>query len=643
MKKRSTTLLAILLPALAALILYWPTLRLPLIYDTLLHIRIAKGLDLATVWLPTTKFGFYRPLTFLPLLLIRGLFGSYPALLLHGLNVVQHALNAALLAWLAWRLWKNAWSSLAAGLLLALFPFAYQAVAVYGHNVHPTTATLMLLGLHCYLSGRRQRKASWWWLTAGFFVLSLLSHETAVLLGPFAALVQWNDEKKANFPRQISRLIREPWFLLTLAGGLYAIGYQWLPIQRLPQEISNDNSLWPKVLYLGQAAAAPFTWFAHTLPSIGAAPLVLGGLALTAGWTIWAARKRENRLPLLLGWGWWGLASALIAIPLLTDYLLHGPRLLYLGGVGLALAWAALLEPLRRGRLGAWPWLLVLALMLAQNWSFVSGQLALYQELTEPITVAQDAMQNRPADEGILFVNLPTWIAPARNTYPVGSEHVAMLGSYLFLEEIVTQNLGGSRPAKAIQLPEAETDPGYPYHLFGETDLNLGVDADWTPAGSQVLVTRYTELGTQTEHVGTLLPADPDEQPIAVLGPFELLSAEAASCRGTVTLDTRWNWSGDVALPPTVSLFVQALDNTGQVAAQVDGPPLNLRVDLVNPAAGWTIQDRRTLHLAVGASGNQLVLGAYDYASGERFAAVDAGGEALPDNAWRVDIEVCQP
>jgi hypothetical protein len=217
-----------------------------------------------------------------------------------------------------------------------------------------------------------------------------------------------------------------------------------------------------------------------------------------------------------------------------------------------------------------------------------------------------------------------------------------MLGSYLFLDEIVTQNLG-SRPAKAIQLPEVETDPGYPYHLFGESNLSAGVDADWTPAGSQVLVTRYTEMGLQTETVGALLPAESDEQFVATLGPFELLSAQAMSCKGTVTLDTRWKWSGDDALHPTVSLFVQVLDGGGQVAAQADGPPLGLRVDLINPAAGWTIQDRRALHLVDGSGGGQLLLGAYDYASRERFAALDDGGEALPDNAWRVDIEVCQP
>ena len=141
-----------LLPALLAAVMYLPTLRLPLIYDSLLHIRIAEDLNLASVWLPTDKFGFYRPLTFLPLLLVEILAGHYPAWLLHSMNVAQHALNAGLLAALSWRLWRRPLPAVVAGALLALYPFSYQAVAVYGHNVHPAIANLLLLEGHAYLS-----------------------------------------------------------------------------------------------------------------------------------------------------------------------------------------------------------------------------------------------------------------------------------------------------------------------------------------------------------------------------------------------------------------------------------------------------------------------------------------------------------
>lgn len=51
--RQSTIWLAIVLAmvGLLAVLLYWPTMSLPLMYDDLLHIRISGGLDLRSVWL----------------------------------------------------------------------------------------------------------------------------------------------------------------------------------------------------------------------------------------------------------------------------------------------------------------------------------------------------------------------------------------------------------------------------------------------------------------------------------------------------------------------------------------------------------------------------------------------------------------
>ena len=365
--RASTFRLAIVLAAagLLAVILYWPTMSLPLMYDDLLHIRITGGLDLRSVWLPTQAFGFYRPLTFLPLLIIKDLFGRYPAELLHGLNVFQHALNVVLLGLLSWRLWRRLRWTVASTLLMALFPFSYQAIAVYGHNVHPTTAGILLLALNTYLSaiGGAKRKWPWWLLTAGLFLLALLSHESAVLFGPLAALVQWNyrrrlpDVRRDDLGASLGRIIRQPWFIFMLAGGLYVIGYRLLPLTRAPQASFEGGALWYKFLYVVQAAVYPLAWYGRWLPDSPAlaAGIVLFGLLVAQGLTVWGLRRPANRLPLLLGWGWWALAALVITLPLETSYLLYGPRLLYLAGVGLALWWPVLLEPLfdlpRFGRL----------------------------------------------------------------------------------------------------------------------------------------------------------------------------------------------------------------------------------------------------------------------------------------------------
>ncbi|MCA9954738.1 MAG: hypothetical protein KC434_08465 [Anaerolineales bacterium] len=345
--------LIILLVVLLASWLYWPTLRLPLIYDTLLHIRITGGLNFASVWLPTEAFGFYRPMTFFPMLVIKQLFDGYPAWLLHGNNVVQHAINAGLLAWLSWRLWPDWRRALAAGAIFATFPFSYQAVTVYGHNVHPAITGLMLLGLHSYLtavshpkaatqSGTEKKVRQWLLVTWLLFGLMVLTHETAVLFGGLAALVHIC--ARPELLTQWRQLLRQPWRWYLLAGIVYLVVYQFLPISRAPQAAEVGRDLWLNGLYLLQAAVFPIAWFAHLLPNVSGQLIILVGFGLVlaaSGWLAW--RKPAWRAPLLLAWGWWAAASALLGVTLATDYLLHGPRLLYLGSVGVALLWTHLL------------------------------------------------------------------------------------------------------------------------------------------------------------------------------------------------------------------------------------------------------------------------------------------------------------
>ncbi|MDX1615798.1 MAG: hypothetical protein R3300_15905, partial [Candidatus Promineifilaceae bacterium] len=524
-RSRFRRLMIVGLPgAVAALILYWPALQLPLLYDDLLHIRITAELNLLTVWLPTESFGFYRPLTFFPLLIIDKLFGHYPAALLHGLNVVQHALNAALVAWLSWRLWRRAGWAIASGLLLALFPFAYQAVAVYGHNVHPSVTGLLLLGLHGYLSAiRRTGSAAGTWLTTGlFFLLALLSHESAILFGPLAALVDWNET--GRLPGRSWRAWRRPWLLFTLLGGVYLVGYQFLPLTRAPQAEFEAGALSLKGLYVLQTAAYPVAWLVGRVPGLSGASAALISFYVTVALTALALREARRRLGLLLGWTWWALAAALVAVPLSAGYLLHGPRLLYLSGAGLALLWPQLLTP-PPGWRRAGPYLAVVAVvgLLLANWIFVRDRLEAYQRLTAPVDLVERIMADRPADEGIVLVNLPSWLAPAETVYPVGVEFVSMLGGYLFAEELIGFNLGDDHPVRVLSVPDRLQSWDYSYGIH-EQGPGGPLDADWASAGSHVFLTDYGPNGPVSTYRGRLLPAG-SASPVAAFGPYALLRA----------------------------------------------------------------------------------------------------------------------
>ena len=643
---------------LLTLFLYWPTLRLPVIYDDLLHIRITKSLNLANVWLPTEAFGFYRPFTFVPLLIIKALFGYYPNWLLHGLNVVQHALNVVLLIALSWRLWPNAGRAIATGLLFAVFPFSYQAIAVYGHNVHPTIVNLMLIGLHLYLSSRRVGEhrskritgllqlATW-----VIFVIALLTHESAVLFGFLAGMVQWCADGRFPPRRDLFNPRRSPWLWYIVAGAAYLALYQFLPISRAPQVDSDGGAFMGKVLYLLQTAAYPFTWLAHWLPSVSAATIVFLSFGLTLILIAWVAQRREHWLPLLLGWGWWGLASLLIALPLPTDYLLHGPRLLYLGSVGLALAWPMLLglaDYSPKSSLHFSASLILCIFIFLTNWQFVRGRLTAYGRLTNPVAVVKDRLM--APDEGVVLVNLPQWLAPPRNTYPVGAELVAMLGDYLFAEELINENrpsgmANGPRTAVyPLISPELLSQTDYPYGLHDESHIRhdgigqIPLQADWAASGSQVFVVRYWPEGPNAIHTGSLYPAR-HAQPLATFPPYQLFATTATFCEAVVTTQLVWGVEGDV--PATLSIFVQVLSADGRLITQADGPPLNLPPTYLQLPPNWHITDQRQLSTPANEQPAQLLVGAYDYTTGVRTPAITTDNMPLPDNALALPITPC--
>ncbi|MGW8319095.1 MAG: hypothetical protein ACWGPS_07575, partial [Candidatus Promineifilaceae bacterium] len=414
-RRRLTVLLVLLGVAALAALLYWPALRLPLFFDDLLHIRLVKDLDLASVWLPSEKFGYYRPLLFLPLILIKSLFGYYPSLLLHALSVAQHALNAVLVAALAWRMWHRWTRGLAAGLLMASYPFAYQAIAFFGNNVYPTAAGLVVLGLHTYLyaiqtdrADPASKRMAWWAITAAIFLIGLLTHESVVLFGPFAILVHlqlldFQDRSREadsrTLPTWLAAKLR-PALAFTVLGILYVIVYQFLPTGGGPDPIAGSNAPWPKALYLLQSGVYPVAWFAHLLPNLTANAILLAGLGLSLILTLWAARRPGNRLALLLGWGWWVLASLLLALNLPTYYIEHGPRLTYLGAIGVALLWAVLLDSLwLYSRAGAILYSTVLAFIVISSGLFVRDRLAAYMAITRPLETIERAMVNQPSGQ----------------------------------------------------------------------------------------------------------------------------------------------------------------------------------------------------------------------------------------------------
>ncbi|MDX1616201.1 MAG: hypothetical protein R3300_17950, partial [Candidatus Promineifilaceae bacterium] len=130
----------------------------------------------------------------------------------------------------------------------------------------------------------------------------------------------------------------------------------------------------------------------------------------------------------------------------------------------------------------------------------------------------------------------------------------------------------------------------------------------------------------------------------AAFGPYALLRARATRCEGQLLLESEWQPRRSTPVTPTTTLFSQALDDSGRLVAQADGPPLGLRPTLIQMTAGWWLADRRHLAPVVaegGPAATTVLLGVYDFASGQRYPAVDAQGQSLPDEALRLPIAPC--
>ena len=622
--------------SLYAVWLYAPTVRLPLIYDSLLHIRIANSLNWGNVWLPNSSFGFFRPMTFVPLLLIQQLFGTYPAWLLHGLNVAQHLLNVLLLIWLVQRLLDSWTHGFVAGLLFAAFPFSYQAVTVYGHNVHPAVTNLFLLGLHGYLSSIRQKRSYYWLLTTFCFLFALITHESAILFGPFAALLQWT--QRENRPKSWAEFLqvwKQPWFYFTVAGLIYLGIYQFLPISQDPQaESVATGTVQVRVLYLLQAAVYPLAWLGNWVGLNTAVTLWLS-LFIYIGLLIWRFWQDSQRFLLLFGLGWWGLGYLLIGIPLSVDYLLRGPRLLYLGGVGVCLLWTIIFLGADRQSSPKVDWRLgisvgVITAVLFTNTQFLRQKVATYANLTAPVDLMMDTVANDSESGGVIFLNLPQWINTQQADYPVGVELVSMMGGYLFIEELVDFNVAKPLNAQATFIAEQFNEAGYTVGIHEQTavqSLDLAL-----PDHQHLFLTTYPETGPETRYLGFL--AEDSAPAIATFGPYTLMDSKANYCSDTLTLSL--NLHHDSAMvSSTMTMLVQALGADGQLVAQADGPPFGLRADLLNTTRPYT--DIRTLTLKQPAT--TVLVGVYDFTTGEREPAEDSEKRPLADNVFRVVVE----
>ncbi|HSH03189.1 MAG TPA: hypothetical protein VLL52_11770 [Anaerolineae bacterium] len=302
------------------------------------YLQRAIGLNWGTVWLPTPDFGFYRPLSLAMTFFWRDLFGINRISLLWLWGMLLQGVVASLLVWLLWRL-RPVWGrTAAAGFLMVAWPWSEAAIGEVMNHSFLLAGVWLLLALHVYLSGLRQGWSVWGPLLVMLGGLMLLTHEMVVVLGPFVALLHWYIwPPEVGMPSLRPLLQENPWLILMGMGIVYLAVY-WFFVW--PGSVLPAAGLGEMAVYLGQTAAYPLLRVLQWTPFNVEEVLVWW---VMAGGTLVAAWDEERRRLLLMGWGWWLISSLVVFWWWPLALVQVEPEWMYLGGLGLAVVWGALI------------------------------------------------------------------------------------------------------------------------------------------------------------------------------------------------------------------------------------------------------------------------------------------------------------
>ena len=368
---------------LVAAALYANTLWGGFVLDDTLAVRLnplIQSLDrvpelfVSDYWKPTTKAGLYRPLTTLSYALNYAVAGDHPALY-HGVNVLLHALNSALVLLLCLRLSGDRDVAAAAGLLFAAHAVHTEAVAGIVGRAELLSAFFFLSSLLLYLrsedhQGRASAVAYLGSLAA--HALSLLSKENGItLLGViFCYDLAYRSDPRRSLVGRVRRVLATRWRSAYLGYAAVALGYLLLrhlvlaegapvaatkridnPLIYLAPAWRVLNALQVSLRYLGLLLfplRLSYDYSYNQIPMLDslvdprALAVLAGSLALVVAGAVAYQRSRTLFFAIAFFLVTFSIVSNLV-VPIGT---VMGERLLYLPSVGFCLGLALALRAL---------------------------------------------------------------------------------------------------------------------------------------------------------------------------------------------------------------------------------------------------------------------------------------------------------
>lgn len=631
---RHTWRLATILPLVMAILVAMPAIRLPLFYDDLLNNRIIEHLTTATVWLPTPEHTYYRPLFFLLYVIFRDLPGGYPISLMHGINILQHGLNAFLTAALAYRLTRDTWRGFISGMLFALYPFAFQDIASFASTTHLLALNLILTGTHLYLElieDKKNRAGSYAMLII-VAVLALLTHESAILLAPLLILIHWTKEK----PAFTWCTLAKPFLPIFLLDVIYLIVYPLITAKSQHNPGLSMAGMGEKALFVLQGAAYPFASLHTLVGEYSGTFLILGGICLLVIVSFRRISQGDSLWIYILAWGWFFMGGLLVILPLSRDYVIHSPRLLYIPSAGIAILWSLILKRSRAAfRVNE---ALLLTVIAGISLFALERDIRLLEKIARPVTAMQSIAEISDGDQ-IVFVNLPEYIVPEPQTFPAGVEFIPLMGPHLYIEELVWLNMKNpTLQAAAIEVPDLlSNNPSFRQAIYAPSDSNKITDAP-SETTHHIIITQSENEDITSRYSGSFTSMAEVSGGIVQAGPLMLITAE---WDGENTLSLTWQVMDEIS--PFSVVFTHLLDSGGRMIAQNDGPLLGVPPGWLGLYEGDILTEKRSYDLPHGGIPVTFEIGLYDYTSGERLPIMTTSGEPVEGNAIILPLEGNMP
>ncbi|TAK34304.1 MAG: hypothetical protein EPO21_10175 [Chloroflexota bacterium] len=617
-----------------AFAIYRDSLTFPFFFDDPLDLVRGQGRSVLSLLMSSQEYGYYRPLPFLIWEALHKVLGRYDQTILHLLPVVLHGLNGLLVYSLGSRL-ISATGAIAAALLFILFPFTYQVVPWAGALFHPLVAFFVLTALLLYWTARCDGSALALVGSLCAAALAMLTHEYGVVLPLLAVALELTILQGT---RTLRRLLVTTHF--GLVGSYIAL---WLAVPKWDTSLTIDpESLRSNGLYFLQGLVYPISGLLPRTTEVSdqAAVTLLpwAAAAALAFLTLLYLYARQARVVvLLLVWFVIAVAPAWATLP--WSYVVDGPRLLYLAGVPVSLLWGGafglLAHRLKPAPLGTGAAILGIALLSWQSIGILGPRLEMYRAGMDVVRQLVDLMPPRQ-ERPVLVVNLPTWLAPKQNPYPLGHWGVTMAPTYVGLDQLVSVNAGSAPPVLSASYPPSLRDWDYFYAPHG---LPQSVEqlAPAVRSAERVIVTDYSASTLRLRDVGTVSTAQPPELStsdlVASFGDTLRLRRARVTHQSTELMVTLV-WECLAAEPTDRTIFVHVYGPPGPPVAQGDGYALLALYPTRLWRSGEFIVDRRPIAIPSNLPPGQyrVTVGLYDRATGERSVATDRDGRPVTDN-----------